>query len=116
MSDKPETKLAKKIRTRLKNEFEGIFIQKIHGGPNQISGLLDFTIIWRGIAIWLEVKMPNNKKGLTKRQEKVIEDVRRAGGVACCVRSPTEAYNVIRKVEKNVNLGRHPCKGIPIEY
>jgi len=106
----PEAKLATRGRTRLKKEFPGIFIRKIKGDPRQSKGIPDWIVVWQGIAIFMEWKVPRGKTSAL--QEKTIKEIRAAGGVALVVTSAKQAYNVVRKVEKNVRLGKSPHNGL----
>lgn len=106
----PEAKLMEKGRYRLKKEFSGIWIRKIKGDPRQSKGIPDWVVVWKGIAIFMEWKVPGGKT--TKLQRKTINEIRAAGGVALVVTSAKQAYNVVRKVEKNVRLGKSLHNGL----
>lgn len=110
MANTPETKLQRKIRDRLKEEFPGIFLFKKHGGPHSPKGIPDFVGCFNGLFFGLEVKVPGREDTLTKYQSKSLKDIRAAGGVADMVTSPDQAYHVLRKALKNMRIHGRPYK------
>lgn len=100
-----EKKVSNKIRKRLVDEFPGIYIKKISGGPMQARGITDFIACVEGTFFGIEVKDPNNPhpEG-TPGQQKAIEEITEAGGVAGIVTSPDEAYHLVRKALKKKRM------------
>lgn len=70
------------------------WLRKIHGGPMQAVGTPDTLGCIRSRMIGMEVKRPDQERGLTKKQRETLTDIRAAGGFACCVRDE----NDIRKM------------------
>lgn len=96
MSEKPETRLQKRIREALERTFPGSFWRKIHGGPYQRKGLPDLLGCVQGRFFGLEVKCPDGDPP-TPLQSKTMKKIREAGGGSCVVTSPEEAIDAIRR-------------------
>lgn len=92
-----ESRLVENIRKALKTKYPDSWWMKIHGGPYQTSGIPDLIGCAEGIFFALEVKLPEGKYGVTKRQQYHIDKIIQAGGTAAVVRSVTEALDVIRE-------------------
>jgi hypothetical protein len=103
MSATPESKLQKKIQARLREEFPGIFIRKMHGGPHARAGVCDFIILYNGIMFGFEVKVPGNEP--TKLQEKTLREIDDNGGVAAVINTPDQAYHIVRRALKKQKMG-----------
>jgi hypothetical protein len=96
MSTKPETRLQRKIRKGLKRNVGGWWV-KIHGGPFQAAGIPDLLGCVEGQFFALEVKRPDDTKGATEIQERVMKQIRTKGkGVSCVIESLEEAIHVVR--------------------
>ena len=80
MAKKKESLIVNGIRKRL-NDIEGAFFFKIHGGPMQMAGISDIIGIYKGRFIAIEVKRPENRKGVTKIQAFFLDRVNRCGGL-----------------------------------
>jgi len=80
MSEKPETRLQKRIREALEQTFPGSFWRKIHGGPYQRKGLPDLLGCVSGFYVAIEVKIGTSKA--TPLQQAVIKGIKDAGGIA----------------------------------
>jgi hypothetical protein len=88
-----ESSIQAAIGKRLK--AMGAWYQKNAPGPwGYTKGRLDFTIIYKGRGIALEVKRPGQKPTPTQLIE--IERVRAAGGIAEVVHSADEASIVLQ--------------------
>ena len=61
------------------------FFWKEHGGQYGTAGIPDIIVCYKGRFYGLEAKVGNNKP--TRLQEVTIEQIKKAGGVACVVRS-----------------------------
>lgn len=94
MSQKPESRLQRKIVEVLKTEVGGWWT-KIHGGPFQVSGIPDLLGCVDGRFIALEVKRPGNKP--TVRQLYVIQALKDNGAVAGVVYSPEDALAILKE-------------------
>lgn len=90
-----EAKLTGKIRRYL-NSLEDSFFWKVRGGPGQHKGVSDLVGVYHGHFVALEVKLPNNKRGLTLYQKVFLQKIKRAGGKAYVVRSLADVKRVFR--------------------
>lgn len=97
MAMTPEGKVTKQIRDYLKPlEKQGrIFVVKIAGGPRQRRGLPDLHLIYRGFAIWVEIKRPGKEP--TELQASVIKKINGVGGRAFHVTSVGEFSDMLNK-------------------
>jgi hypothetical protein len=86
LASTPEGKLTKRIQDYL-NSLDQCLAWKIVAHPKQRIGLPDLMVIYKGKAIGLEVKTPQNKKGATVRQLYTLRQIKEAGGEAYIVRS-----------------------------
>lgn len=84
----PEGRLTARISRYLK-KVPGLYYAKLSGQAKQRAGLPDYIICYEGKYIALEVKAPENKRGLTDRQRNELIKVKRAGGEAYVARSLT---------------------------
>ena len=92
MAIKKETAIVNKIKKYL-SDFEEAYFFKIHGGPMQMAGISDLIGIYKGRFVAIEIKTPENKKGVTKLQKKFIDKINSCGGlgfVACSVQEVEE--------------------------
>jgi hypothetical protein len=94
----PERRLVNSIRAYLEGKDAWVF--KVHGGDNpfQESGVPDLLVCWRGRFIGLEVKQPGKKP--TPRQEHVLREVRRAGGVVEVVSSVEQVEKLLKRTSR----------------
>lgn len=90
-----EARLTAKIREYL-NDQDDSFFYKAKGDPRQRKGLPDLIGCWRGRFVGLEVKLPNNRRGLTKYQRETLLKIKRAGGIAYVVRSLADVKRVFK--------------------
>lgn len=96
---KPESVLREKIANALR--ARGALVRVTHGDGHS-AGALDLDVVYRGRAVKIEVKMPENKKGMTKLQLVEQARVRNAGGWAEEARSVASALAVIDAVDADV--------------
>lgn len=96
---KAESALRDRIRKAL--ERRGALVRVTHGDGHS-AGALDLDVVYRGRAVKLEVKTPENKKGMTPLQLVEQARVRNAGGVAEEVRSPESALAVLDAVDAEI--------------
>ena len=102
MATKPESRLQRRIRQRLEQEFPRSYWRKIHGGPFQQAGLADLIGCVGGLFFSFEVKRPGQEP--SEIQEIEMEHVRNAGGVAAVIETPEEAVTIVRKVLEKFSL------------
>lgn len=93
----PERKLVQKIQAYLDKRGARSF--KIHGDDSfQEAGIPDLLVCWRGWFIGLEVKLPGNTP--SPIQEKVLREIKEAGGIAEVVTSVEQVVNLLAKLER----------------
>ena len=83
----PEAKIVKKIREYL--EEKGVFVFKVHGGPQMLAGLPDLIACAQGLFFGIEVKQPGQRPSV--RQLYVHRLIRKAGGTVIVATSVEEA-------------------------
>jgi hypothetical protein len=83
----PEAIIKQKIRKWLEQQGAYVFSPVQMGFGKQT---LDLLVCWRGRFIAIEVKAPG--KNPTKRQELIINEIRRSGGGAFVARSLEDAH------------------------
>ena len=87
-----ESQLIQNIRKYLATLPE-CFFWKEHGGQYGTAGIPDIIVCYKGRFIALEAKVGKNQP--TRLQAATIEQIRRAGGIACVVRSVDEVKETI---------------------
>jgi hypothetical protein len=94
----PERKLVQRIQHYLDEQGARSF--KIHGeeGSYQEAGIPDLLVCYRGRFIGLEVKLPGNTP--SPLQEKVLREIKAAGGIAEVVTSVEQVRNLLAKIGK----------------
>lgn len=90
------------IKKYLASLGSGVFCWKEHGGPYAAAGIPDIICCYHGRFVGLEVKRPGGK--LTERQQRTIEKIRRAGGIACRVESVADVKAALEQADKERNL------------
>lgn len=102
---KSEAALQREIRKRLETELGGVWY-KNHGGPYVSEGISDITGCLAGRFIAFEVKLPGREKTLTRLQQKFINRVNEAGGIAGMVTSYQQCLDLLEQGLKKV----YDCK------
>lgn len=77
-----EKAIQNKIVQYLKQQPNTWFF-KTHGGMYQVAGIPDILLCYNGHFVALEIKRPGEKA--TKLQEKVLRDIKEAGGIFAVV-------------------------------
>jgi Holliday junction resolvase len=96
MAQKKESKLQRKIKKALINEFGGFWI-KLHGGMFQKKGMPDLLgCVW-GLYITVEVKTDDKASKLMPHQIRVLKTIRGNGGCGVSARSEEEAILKVKK-------------------
>ncbi len=88
-----ESDLITKIKNYLKT-IDDIFYWKEHGGMYGVAGIPDIIICYKGRFVAMEAKVGKNKP--TILQEKIIKEIKQAGGIAEIVRSVDDAKRVMQ--------------------
>jgi hypothetical protein len=96
---KSEARITADIRKALRPmELAGtLFVVKVAGGPRQRRGLPDLLLVFKGRAIWLEIKALGEYP--TPLQEATLRKIRGAGGIAECVRCAGHVLSILRGIE-----------------
>lgn len=104
MTTQPEAQLSERITKALKKEARArgheLFIFKVHGHEQQMSGVPDLLACYRGRFIGLEVKMPGNYP--SKIQEYRIAQIMAAGGVVVVPYNVAEALKALDEVDASL--------------
>jgi len=94
--------LVGQIRRAVQRAYPDALVVKLAGGPYQSAGLPDLLVILDGKAYGFEVKKQRQGESeqhargrATLRQQAVIEQIRRAGGVAAVVLSADEVLALL---------------------
>lgn len=95
---KAESKLRGEIARALR--ARGAYVRVVHSDAHG-AGALDLDVVYRSRAIKLEVKTPDNKRGLTALQKAEIAAIRKVSGIAEEVRSVEQALGVLDDVDAN---------------
>lgn len=85
-----------RIISYLKERYPGAFIWKAAAGPYSRQGIPDVCAVIGGRFYGFEVKRPYIGK-LSRIQERTIEQIREAGGIAGTVCLPEDAERMIRE-------------------
>ena len=96
----PESRLQRRIQDAIREEYlDKVFVFKVWGSEHMMAGLPDLIGCFRGRFFGLEVKTPESRSKVSKRQEYVHTLIRKAGGLAVVVSSPTEALSALETLE-----------------
>lgn len=85
------------IKRYLASLGSDVFFWKEHGSVYGTNGVPDIICCYKGRFLGLECKLPGGR--LTKLQKRTIEQINRAGGVACRVESVEDVKRVIERVD-----------------
>lgn len=83
----PEARLSRSIIQWV--NANGGFAWKVHGGPCQQAGIPDVCIVWHGLSLWVETKMPGNTA--SPIQKHIHRKIRAADGSVLVAYSLEEA-------------------------
>ena len=93
------------IKRYLATLGEDVFFWKEHGGPYGVSGVPDIICCYKGRFLGLEAKLPGGT--LTALQERALERINRAGGIARRVESVDDVRDVIAQADRETKeVGR----------
>lgn len=91
-----ESRLSREILTALR--VAGAYAIKIHGSEFTTVGTPDIQGCYKGKFFALETKLPEKRSNTTPMQERQMQKVRLAGGVAQVVCTVQEALEVIKRL------------------
>jgi hypothetical protein len=86
MAQTPEGKVKDKVKKVLK--AHDIWFYMPVAGPFSAHGIPDFVCIWNGRFLGIETKAKGKINNLTPNQERVIEEIKKHGGLAIVVDDP----------------------------
>lgn len=86
------------IRRYLASLGSDVFFFKEHGGPYGTAGVPDIICCYKGRFLGLEAKLPGGR--LTELQQRMIEKINRAGGIARRVESVADVQAMIRQADE----------------
>lgn len=86
------------IRRYLASLGSDVFFFKEHGGPYGTAGVPDIICCYKGRFLGLEAKLAGGR--LTELQQRMIEKINRAGGIARRVESVADVQAVIRQADE----------------
>lgn len=92
-----EREIVTAIKRYLASLGSDVFFWKEHGSVYGTNGVPDIICCYKGRFLGLECKLPGGR--LTKLQKRTIEQINRAGGVACRVESVEDVKRVIECVD-----------------
>lgn len=101
MARTPEAKVKDEVRKIFKDR-DIWFYQPVQNGMGRV-GIPDFICCWNGRMIAIETKAPGKLDNTTPNQEKVMDEIRLAGGYAMVVDSGellTKVLDAIQMVER----------------
>ena len=75
-----------------------VFFWKEHGGPYSANGIPDIICCCKGRFLALEVKQPGGR--VTALQQRAMDKINRAGGVARRVESVADVRMIISRVDE----------------
>jgi len=90
----------------------GGWARKTHGGIHG-AGWPDLICVYRGVPLWLEVKLPGKEKNLTNLQAQVLREAKAAGAVALVVTSRSQVTALLDKIDerRGVSSGHSQSAG-----
>lgn len=94
------------IKKYLASLGSDVFFWKEHGGPYGTSGVPDIICCYKGRFLGLEAKLPGGK--LTALQERALERINRAGGIARRVESVDDVRDVIAQADRETKEAGRP--------
>ena len=94
------------IRRYLGTLGDDVFFWKESGGPYGTSGVPDIICCYKGRFLGLEAKLPGGK--LTALQERALERINRAGGIARRVESVDDVRDVIAQADRETKEAGRP--------
>ena len=94
------------IKRYLTTLGDDVFFWKEHGGPYGASGVPDIICCYKGRFLGLEAKLPGGK--LTALQERALERINRAGGIARRVESVDDVRDVIAEADRETKEAGRP--------
>ncbi len=86
------------IKRYLATLGDDVFFWKEHGGPYGVSGVPDLICCYKGRFLGLEAKLPGGR--LTALQERTLERINRAGGIARRVESVDDVKAIIAQADR----------------
>lgn len=76
---------------------DGVWARKVSGGSFGSAGEPDIDVVWRGVSIKIEVKLPGKLNTLTELQKLALERWGQAGSVVGVVTSLDEVKDLLAR-------------------
>ncbi|MEF9896399.1 MAG: VRR-NUC domain-containing protein [Clostridia bacterium] len=86
------------IKKYLASLGSDVFFWKEHGGTYGTSGVPDIICCYKGRFLGLEAKLPGGR--LTELQNRALNKINRAGGIARRVESVEDVKDIIRQADE----------------
>ncbi len=99
---KPESLLRERVVRALR--ARGAFVRVTHG-DGHTAGALDLTCVYRGRPVFMELKTPENKNGMSPLQLREQALIKKAGGIAMEVRSVGRALEILNDIDHDLHRG-----------
>lgn len=93
---KPESILRERVVRALR--ARGAFVRVTHG-DGHTAGALDLTCVYRGRPVFIELKTPDNKVGMSPLQLREQALIKKAGGIAEEARSVERAIEILDYID-----------------
>jgi hypothetical protein len=93
-----EARIIKQITDYLDSLNEPVWWFKVHGSRWQKAGVPDLCIVYRGWAVYLEVKQEGKEP--TSLQRHTMKQIKAAGGTAEVVRSVEDTQEILERVSR----------------
>lgn len=100
-----ESKLSRNIMNELR--LAGAFCNKNHGNEYSMAGLPDITGCYKGKYFAFETKLPEKRSNTSLVQERALQKIRDAGGLAqvvCTVREALDAMMTLDDDSRRVGI------------
>jgi Holliday junction resolvase len=97
-----ESQLTTQILKALRKE--GGFWFKVHGSAYQVTGLPDIIGCYKGRFVGFEVKLPEARHTLSKRQGLMLLRIRQQRGLSAVVTSTRGALEVLREFDSTIDV------------
>src|SRR4051794_6280418 len=99
MAAQREGNLQRRIQARIRKEWPGSFVRKIHGSEYQHGGAHDLHCCIKGLFVGIEVKMPGEERSELQLREHV--ELVRAGGISIVGTSPEQVIAMLHVLLSN---------------
>lgn len=99
-----ESRLSRTIQTELRKQ--GAFVFKVWGSEYMMAGLPDLIGCYHGLFFAFETKLPEKRSNTSMIQDRVMQKIRQAGGLAQVVCTVQESLNAMIQYERDSRRSR----------